>query len=279
MHHRVVEHVDSEFDMTAAWFRAELERLHREGYFPVRTIDLVRHSFDAVPAGKTPVVLTFDDGSTGQLGYRKDGSIDPSTAVGIMLDFHREHPDFPAVASFYVNSDPFGYTDARKPLGDLHRLGFEIGNHTLDHVDLAQISGRKVEAEFGKLQEMVEHAVPGYRPLTMALPLGIAPKNERFARTGVFRGERYRNLGALLVGSNPSHSPYHKDFDPYHLPRIRSSSWHHGKGEFLLTYWLDYLRHHDDLRYRAAGNPGHVTFPKSFSGSLDPRWRSRAIRY
>jgi hypothetical protein len=46
-----------------------------------------------------------------------------------------------------------------------------------------------------------------------------------------------------------------------------------------MPYWLDYLRRHDDLRYRAAGNPGHVTFPKSFSASLDPRWRARAIRY
>jgi peptidoglycan/xylan/chitin deacetylase (PgdA/CDA1 family) len=279
MHHRVLDHVDSEFDMTGAWFRAELERLHREGYHPIRTIDLVRRSFDTVPAGKTPVVLTFDDGSPGQFGYRGDGSIDPSTAVGILLDFHREHPDFPAVASFYVNRDPFGFSDARQALGDLTRRGFEIGNHTFDHVDLAHVSGRKVEAEFGKLQRLVEHAVPGYRPLTMALPLGIEPRQERLARTGVYGGERYRNLGVLLVGSNPSHSPYHKDFDPFRLPRIRSSSWHHGKGEFLATYWLDYLRRHDDLRYRAAGNPGHVTFPRSFGSSLSQRLRSRALTY
>jgi hypothetical protein len=35
MHHRLVSKVDSEYDMTPAYFAAELERLQREGYYPV----------------------------------------------------------------------------------------------------------------------------------------------------------------------------------------------------------------------------------------------------
>ena len=279
MHHRLVDHVDSEFDMTPAYFRAELERLHREGYYPVTTLDLVRRGLGHVPAGKTPVVLTFDDGSSGQFGYRADGSIDPKTAVGMMLEFHRENPDFPAVASMYVNKQPFAVADTAKAIRDLHKLGFEIGNHTYDHVNLSSVKRGRIEAEFGELQRMVERAVPGLRPRTMALPFGVEPHDIGLAHRGTFHGEGYVNEAVLLVGADPSHSPYNRVFEPQRLPRIRSSSFHGGKGQYIATYWLDYLARHADLRYRAAGNPGKVTFPKSFAGSLAPRFRSRAVSY
>jgi len=171
MHHRIVEQVDSEFDMTPAYFRAELQRLYRENYHPVRTLDLVRRTF-TVPAGKTPVVLTFDDGSPGQFGYRPDGTINPECGVGILLDFHAAHRDFPAVASFYINRDPFGTTtaqDAARALADLHTRGFEIGNHTYDHANLSTLSAEQVQAEFARLAQLVTAAVPGLNPHTMAL--------------------------------------------------------------------------------------------------------------
>jgi peptidoglycan/xylan/chitin deacetylase (PgdA/CDA1 family) len=279
MHHRLTSHVDSEFDMTPAYFRAELERLQREGYYPVTTLDVVRRNFSHVPAGKTPVAMTFDDGTSGQFALRPDGSVDPNTAVGIMLDFHKTHPDFPATASFYVNRDPFAAADTAKVLTTLHGLGFEIGNHTIDHANLSSLSDVGVEREFAELQKLVAKAVPGLVLHTMALPFGVEPKHHRLARRGTYKGTTYVNEAALLVGSNPSHSPYHKDFDPMALPRIRSSSYHGGRGLYVAKYWLDYLAKHDDQRYRSAGNPEKVTFPKSYAGSLAPRFRARAISY
>jgi peptidoglycan/xylan/chitin deacetylase (PgdA/CDA1 family) len=279
MHHRVSETVDSEYDMTPAYYRAELERLYAEGYYPVRTIDLVHGSFDHVPAGKTPVVMTFDDGSPNQFAYTSAGTVKPDSGIGILLDFNKEHPDFPAVASVYINQQPFGIADTAKALGDLHRLGFEIGNHTLHHANLKQLDAAHVQAELGALQAMVGQAVPGLTTRTMALPLGVEPHDHALARTGLFRGKRYLNEGVLLVGANPSHSPFHKSFDAQAIPRIRSSSFNGGKGEFVATYWLDYLKTHPTQRYRAAGNPGHITFPKNFSDILNPRLRSRAIAY
>ena len=44
------------------------------------------------------VVLTFDDSSIGQFRYLEDGTIDPDSAMGILLDFAEAHPDFPPVA-------------------------------------------------------------------------------------------------------------------------------------------------------------------------------------
>jgi hypothetical protein len=113
----------------------------------------------------------------------------------------------------------------------------------------------------------------------MALPLGVEPHDHALAHSGTFQGRRYVNEGVLLVGAGPSHSPYNKSFDPLSLPRIRSSSFHHGKGQFLASYWLNFLAHHDDLRFRSAGNPSRVTFPRSFAPSLAPRFRRLARPY
>ena len=60
-----------------------------------------------VPAGKTPVVLTFDDSTQFQFSYDARGNIKPDTAVGILLEFQREHPGFPLAGTFYVNREPF----------------------------------------------------------------------------------------------------------------------------------------------------------------------------
>ena len=279
MHHRVVDKVESEFDMTPAYFRAELQRLYAEGYYPVRTLDLVHGTFDHVPPGKTPVVMTFDDGSPGQFGYTSTGAVNPSSGVGILLDFRSQDPDFPAVASMYINQHPFQIADTSKALGDLHRYGFELGNHTYDHLDLKPLGSAKVQEEFGKLQQMVEQAVPGLRPRTMALPLGVEPRNHALAHTGSYAGERYINEGVLLVGANPSHSPYHKLFDAQAIPRIRSSSYQGGRAAYLATYWLDFLKANPDKRYRAAGNPGKVTFPRKYANVLRPALRARAVTY
>ncbi|TDD22296.1 twin-arginine translocation signal domain-containing protein [Kribbella turkmenica] len=257
MHHRVVPDATGEYDMTPAFFRAELERLHREKYFPIRTIDLVRRNLSAVPAGRTPVVLTFDDGSPSQFAIDSAARVAPDCAVGIMLDFHAEHPDFPAVASFYVNRNPFGCTgrDADRALATLHTLGCEIGNHTMDHPNLRTLSDAQVRAQIGDLAGFVGRVVP--RPRTFALPLGVRPRNRSTLVTGGSGSSRYRNEGVLLVGANPCPSPYHRDFDPMAIPRIRCSSRDGGTGQLELDHWLDRLAR-PGVRYVAASDRAGV---------------------
>ena len=278
MHHRLTTKVESEFDMTPAWFRAELERLHREGYYPVTTLEVARGDLGHVPAGRSPVVLTFDDSSVGQLHYT-GGRIAHDSAVGMLLDFAREHPDFPAVASFYLNRDPFNLGDPHRALGDLHRLGFEIGNHTYDHVPLGGLSAARVQHQLGALAAMVTRAVPGVAPRTMALPLGVEPSHPKLVRHGSSAGTTYTNEAVLLVGANPAPSPFHRDWKPGAVPRIRSSSFAGGKGEFLSTWWLNQITRGTVTRYVSAGNPGHVTFPKKYADRLAPHLRDRAIAY
>jgi peptidoglycan/xylan/chitin deacetylase (PgdA/CDA1 family) len=278
MHHRLVDKVESEFDMTPAWFRAELERLHREGYYPVTTLQVARRDLGHVPAGKAPVVLTFDDSSRGQLHYATNGRVAHDSAVGMLVDFAREHPDFPAVASFYLNKDPFAIGDPHRVVGDLHALGMEVGNHTYDHVPL-NLAPAKVQQQIGELSAMVSTAVPGLTTQTIALPLGVEPTHPDLVRAGRWRSVSYTNQAVLLVGAEPAHSPFHRLWKPSAVPRIRSSSYGGGRGEFLSAWWLDRIKTGDVTRYVSAGNPGHVTFPTQYADRLAPRFRSVAIAY
>jgi peptidoglycan/xylan/chitin deacetylase (PgdA/CDA1 family) len=281
MHHRLVTSTAGTYDMTPAFFRAELERLHRENYHPIRTVDLVRRDLSSVPAGKTPVVLTFDDSTPGQVSLDSAGRFTPDCALGILQDFHARHPDFPAVASFYINKNPFGLTGsaADTALRRLHDLGCEIGNHTWSHANLSTLTSVEAQFEIGKLAALVTRAIPQAPPATVALPLGVHPRQAAVLARGGSGATAYRNLGVLLVGAAPSHSPYHRDFDPMAIPRIRCSSHDRGQGELELDYWLDRLAADPGLKYVAAGNPGHVTAARSMRATIATGFRSRGIWY
>jgi len=278
MHHRLVPNVQSEYDMTPAWFAAELERLRRERYYPVTMLQVARGDLGHVPAGRSPVVLTFDDSTTGQLHYTSGGAIAPDSAVGMLLAFGKAHPDFPAVASFYLNHDPFALGDPHRALTDLVAHGFEVGNHTYDHLPL-QLPPAKVQQQLGELAAMVTAAVPGVAPRTLALPLGVEPSHPSLVRAGTWRGTSYTNEAVLLVGAEPAHSPFHRDWKAGAVPRIRSSSYHGGRAEFLSSWWLDRIRSGEITRYISAGNPGHITVPKKYADHVAPAFRRRLIVY
>jgi peptidoglycan/xylan/chitin deacetylase (PgdA/CDA1 family) len=278
MHHRLVTKVESEYDMTPAWFGAELERLHREGYYPVTMLQVARGDLGHVPAGRSPVVLTFDDSTAGQLHHSSDGRIAPDSAAGMLLAFGKAHPDFPAVASFYLNRDPFALGDPHRAVNDLVGAGFEVGNHTYDHVPL-QLPPAKVQQQLGELAAMVTRAAPGVAPRTLALPLGVIPSHPAVVRRGTWRGTSYENEAVLLVGANPAHSPFHREWQAGAVPRVRSSSYKGGKGEYLTTWWLDQIKRGAITRYVSAGNPGHVTVPKKYADRVAPRFRARLVTY
>ncbi|MEV8375954.1 polysaccharide deacetylase family protein [Kribbella sp. NPDC056861] len=281
MHHRLVTSAAGSYDMTPAFFRQELERLYRENYHPIRALDLARRDLSSVPAGKTPVVLTFDDSTPGQVAFNSTGRVAGDCALGILQSFHARHPEFPAVATFYLNKHPFGLTGSAVPraLVRLNALGCEVGNHTWSHPNLHALSRVEAEAEIGKLAAMVSQATPTAPCGTLALPLGVHPRDSTVLAAGGRGGTAYRNLGVVLVGANPSHSPYHRDFDPMAIPRIRCSSHDSGRGELELGYWLDQLAARPDQKYVSAGNPARITAPRGRQSLLAPKLRSRAVWY
>ncbi|MGE5690873.1 MAG: putative glycoside hydrolase [Pseudomonadota bacterium] len=278
MHHMIRADRVGEYDQTPAEFRAELELLWKRGYVPIRASDLVSGRID-VAAGKTPVVLTFDDATTYQAALGPDGEPRAGTAVGIMRAFARTHPGFEPAGTFYVNRAPFsGGAAGAGTMRWLADHGFELGNHTRDHVALRTLDDAQVQRQLALGARVIEDVVPGYRIATMALPLGSLPRRAGLAVRGTWRGRPYGPYGVLLVGANPAPSPYSRTFDAGAIPRIRTShaGWA-GAADYAFAYWMRELARHPERRFVSDGDPATITVAAGAEGEVAPRFRARII--
>ena len=243
LEYHLIADKDSRWGRSAEHFRHDLELLYARGYRPITVAQLVDKKIE-IPAGTSPVVFTFDDASPGQFRYiEKIGQveIDPKSGIGIWLDFHRKHPDWGNRATFCLLSGAaaghafFGEkgiegqkTEWRfKKVKFLADQGFELCGHTLWHANLAKYSDAVVQEQIARGVLAIDSAVAGYKVRTLALPLGIWPKNRTLASRGVWhdpKGKRdvpYAFDAILEVSGPPAMSPMNGKFNPRSLPRIQ----------------------------------------------------------
>ena len=235
-------------DSEARWqrergrFRADLELLYARGYRPVGIGEVIDRAID-LPAGTSPVVITFDDAAPSQFSYiETDGklAIDPGSAVGIMLDFARTHPGWRNRAVFCVltgadaGNSLFGNkgiagqrTEWRyAKLRQLVELGFDLCGHTDWHANLAKVDAASVPGHIARGVAAIDSAVPGYRVRAFALPYGAWPEDRAAVRAGEWRDKRgrlvsYRFDAILEAWGGPVRSPFDPKFDPLQLTRIQ----------------------------------------------------------
>jgi peptidoglycan/xylan/chitin deacetylase (PgdA/CDA1 family) len=282
MYHRLLEDGGGDYDNTPEQFEGELRRLHGEGYVAITTAELVDGHID-LPAGTSPVVLTFDDSTREQFTLTDDGEVDPDTAVGIMLRLEDELEGFRAAGSFYVLGSLFGASEERgtELLRELHDLGFEIGNHTAGHENLGQLDAAGVQAALAGGVANIEDAVPGAEVRTLSYPFGIRPQDPDLVAEGEHDGVSYTHEAGLLVGSGPAPSPHDVEFDPLAVPRIRSQPDVDPDAEpdFGSGYWLDVLADAPERRYVSDGDPDTIAFPEELAGQLADDRADRALPY
>lgn len=260
MYHRITPDPSSVYDRTPQEFRAELERLSNEGYTPITASEYATGRID-VPAGRHPVLLTFDDGSTGQFTLDSAGQPAPDTAVRIMLDTAAEHPEFRPTATFFVFDPPFEDPGGKRALPWLHEHGFEVGNHTLEHPNLGKVDSAEAQHQIAGMQRMIGEALPDVPVRSLALPLGMHPDDEPLATDGTADGVTYHHDAVFLVGSNPAPSPFDADFDRTSIPRIRSQAATGDEAEYGSTQWLDKLAAQPERRYTSDGDPNRISAP------------------
>jgi peptidoglycan/xylan/chitin deacetylase (PgdA/CDA1 family) len=249
------------YSTNATLFRENLEKLYGEGYYLINVRDLIDGTIN-VPLGKTPVALTFDDGAPGQF-TKINGSWDPNSAVGIINDIYEKHPDFGRAGSFYLNElGEKKHPDIKATLQEMVTLGFELGNHTVDHPELNKLDQTGTEKEIANLQAWIDSLVPGYHVRTMALPFGIYPKETSWAEDGEYNNVKYHHEALLAVGAEPSVSPYSKAFRPMHIARVRASD-----PEWFNRY-VELFERSPSLRFVSDGDPKLVTVPESKKSQL-----------
>ncbi|WP_246080740.1 polysaccharide deacetylase family protein [Nonomuraea mesophila] len=280
MYHRITPERRASIDRTPGQLRKELERLAKEGYVPITAGEFATGDI-RVPAGRFPVVLTFDDGHPSHFALDAAGNPAPGTAVAVIQEVARKHPSFRPVATFWINKEPFGLRDRPSQTVAVRWLadhGYEVANHTWSHPDLRAIKRRKVREQIVRLERLLKEL--GVSPSrTMALPYGSLPRGKKPARTGAWDGTRYDFAGVFLAGAEPSVSPYAKKFDRGAIQRIQSNA---RKGEcrkWCSDYWLGWLRKHPGERYVSDGDPDRISIPKRLRGNIDAKRGRKVIAY
>ncbi len=242
LEYHLIGEPEDRWQRTPANFQADLERLLAEGYYPVNLRDLAVGDLSMVPAGKRPVVLTFDDSPISQFRILPNGHVDPHSAVGILLDFHQAHPaDWPLRATFFVLQDVdtpkrvlFGQPEwAQRKLQMLVDWGMEVGSHTISHANLAESSTQQVKRQLALSQAWLEEQLQGYEVTSLSIPFGQYPEDESLLASGEYQNQTYAYWAAVRVGGGLAPSPHSGTFNPHHIPRVQATPSE-------LDYWFDY---------------------------------------
>ena len=283
MYHSVGDPVHRELErrlglaIPAAQLRSNLEAMYKAGFYPVNMRDILTPRID-VPAGKTPVVLTFDDARASQFRYHKDGTLDPNCAMGVLEAFHKSHPDWPERATFYVlpyskfNPIPFGQAGSEiKKIKYLVDHGYEIANHSTSHRPLSRLDGKTLAWEMGYCAKYFQSRVPQATMDTMALPYGISPSKSLLPVLLSDGSGAYHNRCILLAAGDAYYSPADKRFDKMRIQRVGSEPGN-------IERWIKALRagrgavsSHAGVvpAYVSDGDPATLTTPASLAKYLN----------
>ena len=273
-YHLITDH-NGDYARERGQFRKDLELLYSRGYRPVNMSDVLDKKLD-LPRGLSPVVFVFDDASPEQFRYIENNGkldIDPTSGIGIWLDFKKTHPDWNNKAVFCVLS---GASAGHNFFGDrgiqgqksnwrfrkvkwLADNGFELCDHTLWHAQLNKYPDAFVQEQIARNALAIDSAVPGYKIRSMALPQGLWPKNRALASKGSWTNPKtgktvsYSWPVVFEVAGGPMRSPYDPAFDPGKTPRIQVIG-------NAIQAMIDKLEKSGNM-YISDGNPAVVARP------------------
>ena len=263
-------------------FTAQLQWLYDHNFFLISMESFISNEI-AAPPGKHPVVFTFDDASPGQFRLipGEGGALvpDPLSAVGAMEAFIAIHPDFGRGGFFAVlpsncfamPAEPDQIPYCEQKLTWLAEHGYEVGNHTMGHQDLLDVTDDVFVDQVGGAARWVsEHvAGPGSMGDVIVIPYGNYPDKEtrqeqrRMLREGfLFEGQEVRIRAAFMVGAEPSPPPSSTLWDPIFIPRIQTS-------DEVLDHWFEAFASGSVILYVSDGHPGTVVLPTPLPSQLE----------
>ncbi|MCX7881727.1 MAG: polysaccharide deacetylase family protein [Brevinematales bacterium] len=231
------------FVLTSEEFRNHLSTLYQNGFRPISLDEYLAlengslSSLKRLAPNTKPFVLTFDDATYGQFDFvdtNGDGTveIDPECAIGILIDFHRNHPDFALTGAFCIDFSKVPFLQpsyVEQKLNLLLDYGFEIVNHTKNHTSLSRLFKKSPHAlaqEIGEAMEKFESYL-GYRAKSInkiAYPNGhISPEVKEAIREISYNNKTYHFVAALHAYGLQAPRPASSRFDPYAIPRIEMS--------------------------------------------------------
>lgn len=280
MFHKFVEAFseksDRDYTTTYETFEALLETLMERNFHVISLSDFVSGNID-VPAGLSPIVLTFDDGLSSQFSLVRDaaGELHPNplSAVGVMMRFSERYPEFGLGGTFFVNMDSGGIFHGDGTTAECFQWlldhGFELGNHTWGHADFHDtLTADSVREAVGRNEQALRLLFPEQSFHSLSLPYGHKPKDKSLyplISSGEWEGITYRNDILLAVGAAPAVPSWNVGYDPAYVPRIRAQG--RVAVEADLTWWLE--RMDETNLYVSDGDPTAITVPDAKKDRID----------
>jgi hypothetical protein len=248
--------------------RSDIEALAAAGFYPTTVREMVEGTMD-VPAGKSPVILTFDDSSPTQYRLDDSASIDPDCAVAIMQEAVNARL-WASKATFYplleVNQANilFGQPEyAEQKVRDLVDWGYEIGSHTTNHRELSLETADEVQSELARSKASLERiAGGGYEVFSLAPPYGELPHDLTFLVAGEYGGYEYTYRAVVLSSGGYSLSPFSSGFDAFRIPRLDAEP------SSTVPGLVSFFQSNPALRFVSDGDPGTVAVPKETASTL-----------
>ncbi|HWE97969.1 MAG TPA: polysaccharide deacetylase family protein [Tepidisphaeraceae bacterium] len=201
----------------AADFRRDLEHLKRR-YECISLAELCRRLKGGKAMRRRSVAVTFDDGYRDNLTQ----ALDPLLAAGVPATFF--------VATGFIDTRrqfPHDQRDgARVPrpnltwrdLALMQAAGFEIGSHTVDHVNLAAADGPTVRRQIKDSLAALDREL-GRRPRAFSFPWGKPADVPSDAMTAA-RDAGYYAVASAFGGAN------RRTADPFHIRRVDVGNGH-----------------------------------------------------
>ncbi|MBQ6495076.1 MAG: polysaccharide deacetylase family protein [Bacilli bacterium] len=267
------------YNRTTEAFRKDLEFYYQNNYRMIRLVDYIHGKID-VELGKSPIILTFDDGKENNFKVlgKKDGKleIDPNCAVGILEEFKNKYKDFNVTATFFVNGGLFQQeeydTDILNWLVD---NGYDVGNHTLTHPDFTKIGAETTQKEVGTMYQKLDNILKDKYVHIIAMPFGSPYRkdhpNFNLMLKGTYEGNSYETESMLRVGWEAELSPFNKEFDKTFLKRIRA--YDHNGTECDIEMNFNILKNN---RYISDGDPNLVVIKEKDKDNINTDIKVRA---
>ncbi|MBT3407260.1 polysaccharide deacetylase family protein [Candidatus Woesearchaeota archaeon] len=209
-------------------FKKHLNALYEDNFVSISLDEYITGTYKHILKGKKPMIITFDDATIGQFRYitNNEGEkiIDPDCGVGIMQTFSKKNPDFRMKAAFFIDyvnkvgnfEVPFkqnGYEINK--INDLIDMGFDIGSHTLEHVNLKNATKKEMNNQIEFLNYIVNLIKPDYKIKSLAEPFGAMPTTKKGKKL-IKQNFEY----AFAAWGGVARDINSKKFNKYAIPRI-----------------------------------------------------------
>ena len=271
------------YNRTTEAFREDLEFYYKNGYRMIRLTDYIDGNID-VEYGKSPIILTFDDGNENNFkvnGIDEDGNliIDENCAIGILESFKEKYPDYNITATFFVNGGLFNQPEYNeKILKWLVENGYDVGNHTENHLDIKKSSSDQVNKEIVSVYKQLDEIIPGQYVNIIALPFGSPYNKEhenfKYVLNSTYDNSTYETKAALRVGWDAEYSPFDVNFDPTFLKRCRA--YDNNGVEFDIEMVFKLLK---NKRYISDGNVDTIVISEKNASKLNDNVKKEVITY